>query len=535
MPLHVDAQHAQYEAMLARWERLRDCYAGEDAVKAKKEKYLPYLAEHHDKPHLYDAYLDRAVFFNATKRTANGLNGSIFQNAPTLTDATPDVEQQLTDITLTGQSLDMFALDTVKDVILVGRAGVMIDMPPEVVVEVAPGVEAPPVAPVRPFVVRYDTENIINWRTTRRDGHEIITLLVLREFRDIVAADDRFTVETHEVYRVLELDGNGWLVVSVFEQIKNAAGEKVWVELENHQPKRRGQRLDFIPFVFLGPTSVQSKVEDPPLDDLAVVNISHYRTMADLEHGRHLTALPTPYVTGAFGDDDDDPIYMGSSTCLILPQGAEAGMIEFQGTGLEALVTAEKDKRTMMATVGARMLESDTTQETLGAVAMRHSGEHATLRTVAQTAEQAFTTVLQIFTWLQSTEALFTDVKIKYELNKEFFSVRLQPAEIASLVAAWVQDGFSYETLYFNLERGGVTRPGITAEDELTAVSQQKTEDAALNARLFPELAAASNPNNPGGLGSQPPPAPVPTPAPDKSIRFQRKNGKITGAKVRAR
>ena len=39
-------------------------------------------------------------------------------------------------------------------------------------------------------------------------------------------------------------------------------------------------------------------------------------------------------------------------------------------------------------------------------------------------------------------------------------------AELTELTKAWQSGAISYETLYYNMQRGEVTRPGITAEKE---------------------------------------------------------------------
>jgi hypothetical protein len=56
--------------------------AGEDAVKAGGEKYLPRLDSQADDD--FKAYKQRAAFFNATARTADGFLGLIFRRDPTV-------------------------------------------------------------------------------------------------------------------------------------------------------------------------------------------------------------------------------------------------------------------------------------------------------------------------------------------------------------------------------------------------------------------------------------------------------------------
>src|SRR5206468_661127 len=136
----------------------------------------------------------------------------------------------------------------------------------------------------------------------------------------------------------------------------------------------------FIPFTFVGATSLSPNVDKPPLLDLVEVNLSHYRSSADLEHGRHYTALPTPWVSGMRPDSN---LRIGAGVAWVLEDPtAKAGMLEFTGQGLQALEKALESKEKQMAVLGARLLEMQPRlQETAEAVRLRHNGDAATLST----------------------------------------------------------------------------------------------------------------------------------------------------------
>jgi hypothetical protein len=65
-----------------------------------------------------------------------------------------------------------------------------------------------------------DAEEIINWRTERRQGDTIVTLVVLKETastpRGFWGTDDFFLVDERPQYRVLRLDEQGRYEVSVW-------------------------------------------------------------------------------------------------------------------------------------------------------------------------------------------------------------------------------------------------------------------------------------------------------------------------------
>ena len=76
----ANSTHTEYDASAGEWSRARDVSAGEDAVKAAGEKYLPRLDCQTDDE--FGAYRKRASFFNATARTAEGYVGLMFRRPP---------------------------------------------------------------------------------------------------------------------------------------------------------------------------------------------------------------------------------------------------------------------------------------------------------------------------------------------------------------------------------------------------------------------------------------------------------------------
>jgi hypothetical protein len=100
-------------------------------VKAGRERYLPRLDSQTDDA--YCAYRDRASFFNATARTAEGYNGLIFRSPPFV--KIPDagsaigkaMQDFISDMDMLGTSLFGYSKNAVTDVVAVGRAGTLID------------------------------------------------------------------------------------------------------------------------------------------------------------------------------------------------------------------------------------------------------------------------------------------------------------------------------------------------------------------------------------------------------------------------
>jgi hypothetical protein len=105
---------------------IADALAGEPTVKSKKEKYLPPpqpLTDDEGKER-YTAYLTRAVFYNVTKRTQQGLVGQLFNRAPQI--EVPDyLQNTVGNMNGLGVNATQQAKGTSAEVISFGRAGLL--------------------------------------------------------------------------------------------------------------------------------------------------------------------------------------------------------------------------------------------------------------------------------------------------------------------------------------------------------------------------------------------------------------------------
>lgn len=450
MPLNE--RHPQYLQFSERWHRCRDAYEGSDAVKARGESYLPRLDSQSNNE--YEAYKTRALWYGATARTVQGLSGAVTRKSPKIT--APDViREDLQDITLTGMPLDGFTKMVFVDLLQTGRIGILVDQP------------STPTTDARPYWTAYRAEQIINWRTTVMDGKRHLTMVVLCEQYEMVDDDDIYSVDTEERYRVLTIEnGVYWQRVYRFEDDEP-------VLMFETTPTIRGEVMDFIPFTFIGVCGSDPEPEKPPLLDMVDVNYSHFRSSADLEHGRHFTALPTPWIAGF---PKDTKLRIGSTIAWVAtdPQ-AHAGMLEFTGQGLGALERALESKEKLMAVLGARMLEEQKPSvEAADTIMFRSSGERSTLQSMSLVVGLGFTQCLR---WHAMWRGVKDTSNVLMELNRDFIAIAMKGGDLTALFQVYQGGGISYETWYWNLQRGEIARPDITADDERLLVDDQQAKD----------------------------------------------------------
>ena len=446
----VDTKNSEYHEYYEIWERCEHASEGQDEIHEYGVKYLPRLSGQNDAE--YFAYKQRALYFNATARTIDGLTGMLFMKPETI-EAPAAMDSIIADVTMGGLSLHQFAEVIAEEVITIGRIGVLIDYPPIVNAVTLAQAQA---QGARPYATMYDAESIINWKTGRINNVEQLTLVVLEEENEIPV--DEFESKCEPQWRVLDLV-NGAYRQRVFR--KDKRGEFILVD--EIFPQINGRVINKIPFEFFGVRDNSPCVDKPPLLDLVDVNLSHYRTTADYEHGLHFTGLPTPVVTGYYSDDKSASLRIGSGTAWLLPDPqSKAFYLEFTGQGLGELREALRSKEAMMATLGARILAPEKRAAEAAQTANIHrSSENSVLASIAQSISVGLTHVME---WLRDWSNITGDVKV--ELNRDFIPNSMTAQDIDVLVKSWQAGAISANVLFENLVAGDIISQDTSFDDE---------------------------------------------------------------------
>ena len=481
----VNSEHPSFVKIKPKWVRCRDVAAGGDAVHEAGVDYLPKLKAQRDDD--YKAYNKRATFYNASWRTISGLVGMLFRKPPKL--EIPDqTKPLLEDVNGAGEPFQLFAQSISEQALTTGRVGILVDSPP-----------APDGATIadaerlnlRPRLLTYLCESIINWKTGTVNNRNVLTMVVLKETEDVSV--DEFESQSEDRWRVLDLTaapvvaGENQPAAFQYRQrlfrlkasVKAKAGDKIAaVDFEqvgeDIYPKIDGKQMDSIPFVIMGTDDVSPDVDEPPLIDLFDMNLSHYRTTADYAHGCHFTALPTLVLTGFKKESPNDQIYLGSESAIVSSSpDARAQFVEFSGAGIGALERKLEREEQQMAILGARMLESQKAAvESADTHSIQRKGEESMLSSVAQSISLGVTQALKVFTqWSgQSPE------KVKFEINRDFYPRPMDPGMLTALMSSWQSGAISDQVLFENLQQGEIISADHTLEQEQERTAARRRE-----------------------------------------------------------
>lgn len=467
----VDSLHPEIEAARKDWEIMRDVVAGQRRIHKRGATYLPILEEQTDKE--YQAYKSRAVFYNATGRTIAAMVGLLTRKNPVAT-----FPASLADITANldgrGGTLDDVAVEIAEEVCAVGYVGALVDFPQTVDNRVVTIAEAR-AENRRPFVTVYTAEQILDFDQATVGAQTVLSQVRLYETIDAPDPDDEFGRVAVERIRVLALVG-GVYVVRIF--IKDENGKYI-EDGEPVVPLMSGRPLAYIPFVFVGAHDQKPRPDKPPLLDLANLNLSHYRTTADLEHGAHFTALPTPVISGVSDDGENQSYRIGSSAAWVFAdKDVKAEFLEFRGQGLSALRDLAKDKEERMAAIGARAIAPEKrAAEAAETLTIRSASENAVLSAISRSVSVAVERLLLIVRdWAGGASG-----EVAYALNRDFTSTVMSAQDLTALLQAWQSGAISKETLFENLKAGEIIQGDRTFEEE-----EDRIEDEGLPAGDFP-------------------------------------------------
>ena len=450
--------HPEYAYWADVWEGFRAVFEGQRAVKNKGVEFLPQMNGQEENE--YAEFLERATFYNMTGRTLGGLVGTIFKREPKVENLPKKLEKGVRRITRNGMSLTQFVKQICTETLGVGRYGALVDMD-------AKGEKA--------YFAGYLAENIIDWEVEEIAGEDVLTMVVLREFKQNREGVG-YARRTFTEYRLLKLQNVGTDENPVFEyqQHRYLSHNETDADLtgtpdEIITPKNRGTTFKRIPFQFFGPYTNLPSAERPPLVDIYDLNISHYRSYAQLEHGRHYTALPVYYAPKSEGEKNAaaGPTYtIGPNVVWEVGQGEKPGIIEFNGTGLKTLETACSQKESQISALGGRMAGggSRAVSESDNQAKIKEMNEQSLLLNVALSVDLGVSELLHIWAEWQDVKPAEA-ARISIELNTDFLFNELGAREFRAIHAMYRDGIIPADVLYEYLRKAELIPDWMSVEE----------------------------------------------------------------------
>ncbi|AXQ69106.1 portal protein [Caulobacter phage CcrBL9] len=422
------------------WVKVRDTLAGQRAVKAKGQAYLPKNLGSDDSE--YAAYLAGAIFHNMVDQTLNGMTGQVFRRAPIIRNLPERLVDKIIHLGQDGSGHVAFTKTVVREVCSMGRYGVLVDAP---------------TTSGDSYAVGYRAEDILDWEIERVDGVQRLTRVLLREFRRvrsvlsgrarIRSGGGAYQYET--VYRELVLENidGRW---TYYQNIYDKVGPQ-GVPTDVLRPVINGNPLTAIPFVFFGPTGNTPDCEKPPLLDIAELNISHYQDYADFQHGKKYTSLPI-YVVPGGSEGGADEYKIGPNTIWEVPLSSTPVILEYKGDGLKTQMNALATKERQIAAIGGRLLPGlgQGISESSEQATMRGASEQSILMNVILAVQDGMSLVLRYWAAWRDVP-MNTTAALRYVINSNFLTGFADARVLRAIQMMWEAGLVPIEVLFENL------------------------------------------------------------------------------------
>ena len=446
LSLQVEEPGFAWRRMEPRWQLLEYLAGGTLLMQQAGTRWLPQ--EPYEADEAYQARLSASVCPPYASRLETLLAGMICRKPVRLDDVPDLVTQQLFDVDLQGNDLNVWLNATAATAMRYGHVGVLVDFPR--------GEETNEVGD-RPYWVTYSPRDILGWRTDVRQGTQQLTQLRLMERLTVADPDSEFGEEMVEQVRVLE-PGR----FRLYRKQLSKGGDFVLVD-------EGTTTLDEIPFAVAYANRVGHLESQPPLEEVAWLNLQAYRRGSDLHNQLHIAAVPRHYLYGV--PAELDAITVGPHQAVALPVDARAEFSEPQGTSYQWQFKHLEEIERQINQLGlAAILGQKAAAESGLSKAIERSQGDAALMTVALQLQDLIDNCLRYHAAFLNLPA---ESAGSSAINRDFVSTRLDPSQVAQVIAGYnsAQPLYTQETALRMLADGEVLPEDFDVEAELEATA----------------------------------------------------------------
>lgn len=460
----VNTPTKEYERHAQMWELPRTLMGGTRSMRAARRKYLPQEPAETDEA--YENRLSRSTLFNAFRKTVRDMTGKVFAKPIVLGDDVPQAIQDFAEnIDLAGRHLDVFARDVFFDAMQPGISFILTEMPAPLKKGTGRNGEVTRAddqsANRRPYLCHIKAEDVIGWQSTTINGVVTLTQVRIREFETV--PDGAFNETMIPQVRVLY--PGRW---EIYREVTEGDDKGKWTL---HDKGTTSLKVIPLAPVYLNRTGFMTG--EPPLEDLADLNVAHWQSGSDQRHILHFARVPVMF---AAGFDNDTPVTIGGNS-MIRSTSPEARVEVVEHTGA-AIGAGDKDLQNIefqMQTQGLSLLVPQPGGKTATGEVHDDQKENSQLAMMARALGDA---IEQSFGFM----AEYMSVKVDGDkaggsvtVNSDFGIMAGAAADVPNIIAA---EGkvIDKETAIDELKRRGFLADSVDAETVMGRLDTQAPE-----------------------------------------------------------
>jgi len=436
-------------AMMPDWSVMAAVTNGTNYLRDMSETYLPQEPREDDDA--YQTRVDRSVLSPYTSRLIETAAGAILRK-PIHIEGDPYWLEIAQNIDGLGSNINEYARRALVSSLTYGHSAILVDYP---AAAGAMNLAEERAMGRRPYFVHVDAPQIWGWR--KEPGTNRLLQVRIHDYD--VRPLNEFGEEQVEEMRVI-YPGRYDLYT---------LGQEI-VEFTS----TGGYSLDEIPLVPIYSNRRGLLISQPPLLDIANLNITHYQRQADLIHALHIAAMPTLVLEG--WDDTTGSATMGVNYAIAMQPGNKAYYVQADATSFDAQMAELESLASQMSTLGVtKLFGQKFVAESAEAKRIDQAQSNSVLSIISQELESALNQAFEFAAQYVGIEAP------EITIDRDFDYYRLIGQDVAVLTQLNQAGKISDAMLLEVLRRGEVLPDNINIEDELEVSTE--------NALALPEAA----------------------------------------------
>jgi hypothetical protein len=432
-----------------------DLLGGTFSMRDAEKKWLPQ--EPSEENLAYKNRLERSTLYNATGNTITRLVSKPYSKAITVRGTVPDkLAKMEDDVDRKGTNLTQFGKEIFEAGITYGLTHILVDYPETSGDETLQDEKD---LELRPVFVHVKPPDLLSWTVTRlSNGKRIVTEVRIREYRTEI---DGYEDKKVEYIRVIRTD--------TWELWKYDASAKDWM-MDSDGTHTFGR----VPIYTYNPNPTGFMTAEPPLEDLAHLNIAHWQSLSDQRNILRFARCGILFSKG-FDEEEAKGIVIAPTT-IVNATNTESDLAFVEHSG-SAIAAGEKDLERLeqrMEVLGLKPLVERSAQSTATGKAIDESQTHSDIQAWIRGEENALVEAFKLAAeWM------------KVELPEDFsidiyneFTIGLGAADTDTLIKLRGAREITRTTLLEEMKRRGVLSEAVNVEDEIDSLDVEALDAA---------------------------------------------------------
>ena len=447
----IDTLSSEYTEMMKRWELPLTLLGGTQAMRDAGKTYLPQ--EPKESNEAYEVRKQRTFLHNFYRRTIQSLAGQAFIKSIVVNNVPDELKDLEWNFDGNGRSVTDVGYDLFTDMMIFGKSHAYMDYPTTEALNINNYADYR-ASGLLPFCVQISPINLIGWKVIYDTG--IPNLQNIRILTQSVEEDPDNEFEEIVVDRLQIIRPN--IVehrVRRSNHLKTSEGDSGWEREEDTD-----NTFGFVPLMTAYAAKTGFMTSEPPLEDMAWLNLRHWQSSSDQNNILHVARVPFILGTG-FEEGDFNNAELGVNR-IVISSNSEAKMkfVEHTGAAINSGRQDLKDVEQTISMLGADLImNKSVSRQTATAREIDRSESLSVIQIALRNLEQLIENLYRTAGILMGVDATDVGVSIGADLN-----LAQEPNPIDSFLKLR-ELGLSEDALLAEAQRRGILAEYVKATE----------------------------------------------------------------------